>query len=399
MANKERKVGTVSRGIRCPIIREGDDLAKIVADSVLEAAECEGFELRDRDVISVTESIVARSQGNYASVEDIASDVKAKLGGDTIGVIFPIFSRNRFAICLRGIAKAAKKIVLMLNYPSDEVGNTLVNIDDIDAAGINPYSDVLSLEKYRELFGRTALEFTGVDYVEYYGALIRECGAEVEIVFANQAKAILDYTDCVINCDIHTRARTKRILKAAGAKVVCSLDDIMTAPVNGSGCNEKYGLLGSNKATEDKVKLFPQDCQELVLDIQKKILDATGKHVEVMVYGDGAFKDPKGKIWELADPVVSPAFTDGLVGTPNELKLKYLADNDFKDLSGEALKEAISASIKAKEDNLVGNMASQGTTPRQLTDLIGSLCDLTSGSGDKGTPVVLVQGYFDNYTN
>lgn len=399
MANKERKVGTVSRGIRCPIIREGDDLAKIVADSVLEAAECEGFELHDRDVISVTESIVARSQGNYVSVEDIASDVKAKLGGDTIGVIFPIFSRNRFAICLRGIAKAAKKIVLMLNYPSDEVGNTLVNIDDIDAAGINPYSDVLSLEKYRELFGRTALEFTGVDYVEYYGDLIRECGAEVEIVFANQAKAILDYTDCVINCDIHTRARTKRILKAAGAKVVCSLDDIMTAPVNGSGCNEKYGLLGSNKATEDKVKLFPQDCQGLVLDIQKKILDATGKHVEVMVYGDGAFKDPKGKIWELADPVVSPAFTDGLVGTPNELKLKYLADNDFKDLSGEALKEAISASIKAKDGNLVGNMASQGTTPRQLTDLIGSLCDLTSGSGDKGTPVVLVQGYFDNYTN
>ena len=399
MVNKERRVGTVSRGIRCPIIREGDDLAAIVTTSVLEAAEYEGFEIRDRDVISITESIVARAQGNYVSVDNIAADVKAKIGSDTIGVIFPIFSRNRFAICLKGIAKAAKKIVLMMNYPSDEVGNTLVNLDDIDAAGINPYSDVLSIEKYRELFGRTALEFTGVDYVEYYSDLIRECGTEVEVVFANQAKAILDYTDHIINCDIHTRARTKRILKAAGAKVVLSLDDIMTAPIDGSGCNAVYGLLGSNKATEEKIKLFPQDCQDLVLDIQKKVLDKTGKHIEVMVYGDGAFKDPKGKIWELADPVVSPAFTDGLIGTPNELKLKYLADNDFKDLSGEALKEAISASIKAKSDNLVGNMASQGTTPRQLTDLIGSLCDLTSGSGDKGTPVVLVQGYFDNYTN
>ncbi len=396
---KERRVGTVSRGIRCPIIREGDNLAAIVADSVLEAAEYEGFELRDRDVISITESIVARSQGNYASIDNIAQDVKAKLGDGTIGVIFPILSRNRFAICLKGIAKAAKKIVIMLSYPSDEVGNELISLDKIDEAGVNPYSDVLSLERYRELFGVNKHEFTGVDYVEYYGDLVRECGAEVEFVFANQAKAILDYTDCVLNCDIHTRARTKRILKAAGAKVVCGLDDIMNAPVNGSGCNEKYGLLGSNKSTEETVKLFPRECKDLVLDIQKRIMDATGKHVEVMVYGDGAFKDPQGKIWELADPVVSPAFTDGLIGTPNELKLKYLADNDFKDLSGDALKKAISDSIKSKQDNLVGNMASQGTTPRQLTDLIGSLCDLTSGSGDKGTPVVLVQGYFDNYTN
>lgn len=399
MENKERKVGTISRGIRCPIIREGDDLATIVTDSVLEAAESEGFSLRDRDVISLTESIVARAQGNYASVDDIAQDVKTKLGGETIGVIFPILSRNRFAICLRGIAKGAKKIVLMLSYPSDEVGNCLVSLDKIDEAGVNPYSDVLTEAKYRELFGENKHEFTGVDYVQYYGDLIRDCGAEVEIVFANQAKAILNYTDCIINCDIHTRARTKRILKAAGAKVVCGLDEIMNASVNGSGCNEKYGLLGSNKSTEDKVKLFPRECKDLVLDIQKRILDKTGKHVEVMVYGDGAFKDPQGKIWELADPVVSPAFTDGLIGTPNELKLKYLADNDYKDLSGDALKEAISKSIREKDGNLVGNMASQGTTPRQLTDLIGSLCDLTSGSGDKGTPVVLVQGYFDNYTN
>ena len=399
MSTNERKVGTVSRGIRCPIFREGDDLAEIVTNSVLEAAEAEGFSLRDRDVISITESVVARVQGNYASVDDIAADVRAKLGGGTVGVIFPILSRNRFAICLRGIAKGCKKVVLMLSYPSDEVGNQLVSLDKIDEAGVNPYSDVLSLEKYRELFGENKHEFTGVDYVAYYGELIRECGAEVEIVFANQAKTILDYTDCIINCDIHTRARTKRILKAAGAKVVCGLDDLMTAPVNGSGCNEKYGLLGSNKSTEDKVKLFPRECRDLVLDIQARVYKATGKHVEVMVYGDGAFKDPQGKIWELADPVVSPAYTDGLIGTPNELKLKYLADNDYKDLSGEALKEAISASIRAKNENLVGNMASQGTTPRQLTDLIGSLCDLTSGSGDKGTPVVLVQGYFDNYTN
>ena len=398
MENSNRRVGTVSRGIRCPIIREGDNLAKIVADSVIEAAECEGFELRDRDVISVTESIVARAQGNYASVNDIATDVKNKLGGETIGVIFPILSRNRFAICLRGIAMAAKKIVLMLSYPSDEVGNELVSLDKLDEAGVKPYSDVLSLERYRELFGKNAHEFTGVDYVEYYGNLVRECGAEVEIIFANQPRAILEYADNVLTCDIHTRARTKRILKAAGAKVVCGLDDILNASVNGSGFNENYGLLGSNKSTEESIKLFPHNCQPFVLDVQKRILEATGKHVEVMVYGDGAFKDPKGKIWELADPVVSPAFTDGLVGTPNELKLKYLADNDYKDLSGEELKKAISESIKAKGDNLVGNMASQGTTPRQLTDLIGSLCDLTSGSGDKGTPVVLVQGYFDNYT-
>ncbi len=399
MEKNERRVGTVSRGIRCPIIRQGDDLAAIVATSVIEAAEIEGFPLQDRDVISVTESIVARSQGNYASVDAIAEDVKAKLGGGTIGVIFPILSRNRFAICLRGIAKGAKKIVLMLSYPSDEVGNSLATYDIIDEAGINPYCDVLTLERYREVFGVQKLEFTGVDYVQYYADLIKECGAEVEIIFANQPKAILDYTDCVLTCDIHTRERTKRLLKEAGAKIVCGLDDILTAPVNGSGCNEKYGLLGSNKSTEDTVKLFPRDCQGLVLDIQKKVLDATGKHVEVMVYGDGAFKDPKGKIWELADPVVSPAFTDGLIGTPNELKLKYLADNDFANLSGEALKEAISESIRKKDGQLVGNMAAQGTTPRQLTDLIGSLCDLTSGSGDKGTPVVLVQGYFNNYTN
>ena len=395
----ERRVGTISRGIRCPIIREGDDLVSIVSDSVLEAAKAEGFEMRDRDVISITESIVARAQGNYVSVDDIAADVKAKLGGETIGVIFPILSRNRFAICLRGIAKGAKKVVLMLSYPSDEVGNELVSLDKVDEAGVNPYSDVLSLEKYRELFGVNKHPFTGIDYVEYYGELIESCGAEVEIIFANHAEAILDYTDCVLACDIHTRARTKRILKEKGAKVVCTLDDIMNAPVDGSGCNEKYGLLGSNKSTEDKVKLFPRECKDLVLGIQAKILEETGKHVEVMVYGDGAFKDPQGKIWELADPVVSPAFTDGLVGTPNELKLKYLADNDYKDLSGEELKKAIESSIREKDGNLVGNMASQGTTPRQLTDLIGSLCDLTSGSGDKGTPVVLVQGYFDNYTN
>lgn len=400
MSTKERKVGTVSRGIRCPIIREGDNLGKIVAESVLEAAESEGFELRNKDVIALTESIVARSQGNYATVDDIAADVKAKLGGGTVGVIFPILSRNRFSICLRGIAKGAKKVVIMLSYPSDEVGNSLADIDKMDEAGINPYSDVLTLEQYRKVFGVYKLEFTGVDYVGYYADLIREAGAEVEIIFANQAKAILPYADHILTCDIHTRARTKRLLKAAGAKAVFGLDDILTAPVNGSGYNEKYGLLGSNKATEDKIKLFPKECTDLVLDIQSRINAATGKNVEVMVYGDGAFKDPKGKIWELADPVVSPAFTSGLVGTPNELKLKYLADNDFKNLSGNELKKAISESISKKDgSSLVGNMAAQGTTPRQLTDLIGSLCDLTSGSGDKGTPVVLVQGYFDNYTN
>lgn len=395
----ERKVGTVSRGIRCPIIRENDNLADIVVTSVLEAAENEGFELRNRDVISITESIVARSQGNYASIDAIAKDVKNKLGGETIGVINPILSRNRFSICLKGIAKGAKKIVLMLSYPSDEVGNALITYDMLDEAGVNPYSDTLSLEKYRELFGYVKHEFTGVDYVDVYGDLIKECGAEVEIIFANNPRAILNYTKDVLVCDIHTRARTKRILKEAGANRVLGLDDILTESVDGSGYNKKYGLLGSNKSTENSVKLFPKECKDFVLDIQAQILEKTGKHVEVMVYGDGAFKDPQGKIWELADPVVSPAFTDGLIGTPNELKLKYLADNDFSDLSGEALKEAISQRIKDKKDNLVGDMSSQGTTPRQLTDLIGSLCDLTSGSGDKGTPVVLVQGYFDNYTN
>ena len=395
----ERKVGTISRGIRCPIIREGDNLVDIAVNSVLEAAESEGFALRNRDVIALTESIVARSQGNYASIEAITKDIKSKIDSDTIGVIFPILSRNRFAICLKGIASAAKKVVLMLSYPSDEVGNALLTLDQLDEAGVNPYSDVLSLEKYRELFGNTVHEFTGVDYVEYYSSLVKECGAEVEVVFANQAKTILNYADTVINCDIHTRNRTKRILKTAGAKTVLGLDDILNSSVDGSGYNEKYGLLGSNKATESTIKLFPKECKDLVLAIQEQILEKTGKHVEVMVYGDGAFKDPQGKIWELADPVVSPAFTDGLIGTPNELKLKYLADNDFKDLSGEALKQAISKSIKEKNNNLVGNMASQGTTPRQLTDLIGSLCDLTSGSGDKGTPVILIQGYFDNFTN
>ena len=397
--NMERKVGTISRGIRCPIIREGDNLVDITVTSVLEAAESEGFSLRDRDVIALTESIVARAQGNYATVQDVADDVRAKLGGGTIGVIFPITSRNRFAIVLKGIAMGAKKVVLMLSYPSDEVGNALLTYDQLDEAGVNPYSDVLTLEKYRELFGDNKHEFTGVDYVQYYSDIITEAGAEVEIVFANQAKTILNYTDCVLTCDIHTRARTKRILLENGAKIVCGMDDILTAPVNGSGYNSKYGLLGSNKSTEDQIKLFPNECQDLVLDIQSEIMKATGKHVEVMVYGDGAFKDPQGKIWELADPVVSPAFTDGLHGTPNELKLKYLADNDFKDLSGAELKEAISKSIKAKQSDLVGNMASQGTTPRQLTDLLGSLCDLTSGSGDKGTPIILVQGYFDNFTD
>ena len=398
MKTHERKVGTVSRGIRCPIIRQGDNLAEIVTTSVLEAAEAEGFALRDRDVVCVTESVVARSQGNYASVSAIAEDVRAKTGGGTVGVIFPILSRNRFAICLRGIAAGCRKVILMLSYPSDEVGNALVSIDRVDEAGINPYSDVLTLERYRELFGYGVHEFTGVDYVEYYASLIRECGAEVEILFANRPQTILKYTDTVITCDIHTRVRTKRILKVAGARVVLGMDDILNAPVAGSGWNEKYGLLGSNKATEQMVKLFPRDCQGLVEDIQARLLAATGKHVEVMVYGDGAFKDPQGKIWELADPVVSPAFTEGLRGTPNELKLKYLADNDFAGLSGEALRDAIKASIRAKDADLKGKMASEGTTPRQLTDLIGSLCDLTSGSGDKGTPVVLIQGYFDNYT-
>lgn len=395
----ERKVGTISRGIRCPIIREGDDLVSIVSHSVFEAAKSECFEIRDRDVIAVTESVVARAQGNYASVEQIAKDVKGKLGGETIGVIFPILSRNRFAVCLKGIAMGAKKVVLMLSYPSDEVGNELVSIDQLDEAGINPYSDLLTLEKYRELFGENKHQFTGVDYVEYYSSIIKEAGAETEVIFSNDPRKVLAYTKKVLNCDIHTRQRTKRLLKAAGAEIVCGLDDILTSAVDGSGYNEQYGLLGSNKSTEDMIKLFPKDCTDLVLDIQKEFLDRTGKHVEVMVYGDGAFKDPVGKIWELADPCVSPASTPGLEGTPNEVKLKYLADNDFKDLSGEALKNAISTRIKEKKEDLVGDMASQGTTPRRLTDLIGSLCDLTSGSGDKGTPIILVQGYFDNYVS
>ena len=393
-----RMVGTVSRGVRAPIIRQGDDLAEIVTASVMEAAADDGYTIRDRDIVALTESIVARAQGNYASVDNIADDVRAKLGGGTVGVIFPILSRNRFAICLRGIAMGSKKVVLMLSYPSDEVGNHLVSLDALDEKGVNPYSDVLTLEKYRELFGYELHPFTGVDYVDYYKSLIEECGAEAEIIFANDCRAILNYTKNVLCCDIHTRARTKRLLKAAGAEVVCGLDDILSAPVNGGGYNEKYGLLGSNKATEDQVKLFPRDCQDLVEEIQKRLMEKTGKHVEVMVYGDGAFKDPVGKIWELADPVVSPAYTAGLEGTPNELKMKYLADNEFGHLSGEALKEAIKEQIQKKDSDLVGNMASEGTTPRRLTDLIGSLCDLTSGSGDKGTPIIHIQGYFDNYT-
>ncbi len=393
-----RMVGTVSRGVRAPIIRSGDDVAQIVTESVITAAREEGYEIKNRDVIAMTEAIVARAQGNYASVDDIATDVKAKFGGGTVGVIFPILSRNRFAICLRGIAKGVDKVVLMLSYPSDEVGNHLVSLDALDEKGINPYSDVLDLKKYRELFGYEKHRFTGVDYVEYYETLIRECGADVEIVFANDPRAVLSYTKNVINCDIHTRARTKRLLRAAGAEVVFGLDEILSAPVNGSGYNADYGLLGSNKATEDQVKLFPRDCQALVEDIQDRILKQTGKLVEVMVYGDGAFKDPVGKIWELADPVVAPAYTAGLEGTPNELKLKYLADNEFSNLSGEELKAAIKAKIHSKDEDLVGNMVSEGTTPRRLTDLIGSLCDLTSGSGDKGTPIVHIQGYFDNYT-
>ena len=393
-----RMVGTVSRGVRAPIIRNGDDIVKIVTESVLEASKDAGFEIQNRDIIAMTEAIVARAQGNYATVDDIAADVKAKLGGEDVGVIFPILSRNRFAICLRGIAKGAKKVVLMLSYPSDEVGNHLVSLDALDEKGVDPYRDVLDLKKYRELFGYEKHTFTGVDYVEYYEQLITDCGAEAEIIFANDPRAILNYTKNVITCDIHTRARSKRLLKKAGAEKLFGLDEIMNAPINGSGYNADYGLLGSNKATEDQVKLFPRDCQPIVDAIQKNIFEATGKVVEVMVYGDGAFKDPVGKIWELADPVVAPAYTAGLEGTPNELKLKYLADNEFASLSGDALKDAIKEKIKAKDDNLVGKMASEGTTPRRLTDLIGSLCDLTSGSGDKGTPIVFIQGYFDNYT-
>ncbi len=396
----ERLVGTVSRGIRAPIIKAGDDLVNIVTSSVLAAANAptDGFEIRERDVVAVTEAVVARAQSNYATVDDIADDVRAKLGGGTIGVIFPILSRNRFAICLRGIAMGAKKIVLMLSYPSDEVGNHLVSLDMLDEKGVNPYTDVLTLEKYRELFGENKHPFTGVDYVEYYGSLIRECGAEVEIIFANNPRAVLDYTKNILTCDIHTRERTKRILRQAGAEIVLGLDDILNASVNGSGFNENFGLLGSNKATENKIKLFPRDCTDFVYAVQKKIFEATGKSVEVMVYGDGAFKDPVGKIWELADPVVSPAHTAGLIGQPNEVKLKYLADNNFADLRGDALKSAISDYIRNKGSDLVGSMESQGTTPRRLTDLIGSLCDLTSGSGDKGTPIIYIQGYFDNFT-
>lgn len=394
-----RRLGTVSRGVRCPIIKEGDDLVSIVTDSIILASKEENFPLNDRDVVAITESIVARAQGNYATVDQIATDVKNKVKSEKIGVIFPILSRNRFAIILKGIAKGVKKIVLMLSYPSDEVGNSLISYDELDEKNIDPYKDVLTLEQYRNLFGHNVHEFTGVDYVEYYMSIIKEMGAEVEVIFANQAKTILKYADSIITCDIHTRNRTKRILKNAGAKVVLGLDDILTSSVDGSGYNEKYGLLGSNKATEDKVKLFPRDSQYLVEDIQKQLYEKTNKHFEVMVYGDGAFKDPQGKIWELADPVVSPFFTKGLIGTPNELKLKFLADNDFKDLKGEELRMAIEKRIIEKEKDLVGKMISEGTTPRQLTDLIGSLCDLTSGSGDKGTPIVLVQGYFDNYTN
>ena len=393
-----RMVGTVSRGLRAPIIRSGDNIADIVTNCVMEAVKDGDFEVKDRDIVAMTEAIVARAQGNYATVDDIATDVKNKLGSDTIGVIFPILSRNRFAICLRGIAMGAKKIILMLSYPSDEVGNHLISIDAVDEKGVDPYKDVLTLEKYRELFGYQKHPFTGVDYVEYYQQLIEEAGAECEIIFANDPRAILSYTKDVIHCDIHTRMRTKKLLRAAGVNKIYGLDEILNAPVNGSGCNEKYGLLGSNKATEDKVKLFPRNCQPIVEEIHDRLLEATGKNVEVMVYGDGAFKDPVGKIWELADPVVSPAYTKGLEGTPNELKLKYLADNDFANLTGDALKEAIKGEISKKDSNLVGQMASEGTTPRRLTDLIGSLCDLTSGSGDKGTPIVYIQGYFDNYT-
>ncbi|MBQ5825625.1 MAG: coenzyme F420-0:L-glutamate ligase [Clostridia bacterium] len=396
-----RVYGTVSMGIRTPIIRQGDNLIEIVTASIVDAINTEGLVPRDRDVVCMTEAIVARAQGNYASVDAIAKDVKNKFGGETVGVIFPILSRNRFAICLRGIAKGCKKIFLMLSYPSDEVGNHLVDIDLLDEKGINPYTDILTEKEWRTLFGFPKHTFTGVDYVEYYSDLVRECGAEVEVIFANDCRAILNYTKNVLNCDIHTRVRTKRLLKAAGAEKVYGLDEIMTESVDGSGWNARYGLLGSNKATEDTVKLFPrEECQQLVEDIQSRLLDVTGKHIEVMVYGDGAFKDPVGKIWELADPVVSPAYTPGLEGTPNELKLKYLADNDFSVLSGKALQDAIKEKIKQKDgSSLVGNMVSQGTTPRRLTDLIGSLCDLTSGSGDKGTPVVYIQGYFDNYTN
>lgn len=394
----ERLVGTISRGVRAPIIRQGDDLAKIVVDSVLAASQAEGFSLHDRDVVAVTEAVVARAQGNYAHIDQIAADVRAKLGGETVGVLFPILSRNRFSVCLKGIARGAKKIVLMLSFPADEVGNHLIDEELLDEKGVNPYSDTLTEAQYRALFGKVPHPFTGVDYVEFYSELIRENGAEVEIILSNNPKTILQYTDKVLCCDIHTRRRTKRILQNAGASVVLGLDDILTQPVDGSGCNPSYGLLGSNKATEETVKLFPKDCDQFVARVAASLKEQTGKNIEVMVYGDGAFKDPVGKIWELADPVVSPAYTPGLEGTPNEVKLKYLADNNFAHLSGDALKDAISEYIRNKDADLKGQMVSQGTTPRRLTDLIGSLADLTSGSGDKGTPIVLIQGYFDNYT-
>lgn len=395
----ERVVGTVVRGLRGPIINKGDQIEEIVVSTVLKAAEVEGFSIQDRDIISITESIVARAQGNYATIDDIAKDVQAKFGDDTIGVIFPILSRNRFAVNLRGIAKGAKKIVLMLSYPSDEVGNHLVDLDALDEKGVNPWTDVLTEEEFRHHFGYIKHTFTGVDYIEYYKTLVEEYGVECEVIFSNNPKSILDYTKSVLTCDIHTRQRTKRILEANGGEKIYSLDNILSESVNGSGFNEKYGLLGSNKATEESVKLFPRDCQPIVDHIQQQLQEKTGKSVEVMVYGDGAFKDPVGKIWELADPVVSPAYTSGLDGTPNEVKLKYLADNNFSDLQGEELRKAIGDYIQNKGADLVGAMEAQGTTPRKLTDLIGSLSDLTSGSGDKGTPIVHIQGYFDNYTN
>ncbi|GIP29049.1 hypothetical protein J23TS9_41790 [Paenibacillus sp. J23TS9] len=395
----ERVVGTVVRGLRCPIINQGDSIEEIVVDSVLRASEVEGFSIQDKDIITVTESIVARAQGNYATIDHIAKDVSSKFGEETVGVIFPILSRNRFAVCLRGIAKGAKKIVLMLSYPSDEVGNHLVDLDMLDEKGVNPWTDVLSEQQFREHFGYKKHTFTGIDYIDYYKSLIEEYGVECEVIFSNNPKTILEYTKNVLTCDIHTRFRTKKILKANGGDKIYSLDDILAAPIEGSGYNETYGLLGSNKSTEDRVKLFPRNCQPIVDKIQHTLTEKTGKHVEVMIYGDGAFKDPVGKIWELADPVVSPAYTSGLDGTPNEVKLKYLADNNFADLKGEELKQAISQYIREKETDLVGAMEAQGTTPRRLTDLIGSLSDLTSGSGDKGTPIIYIQGYFDNYTN
>lgn len=392
-----RLVGTISRGLRAPIIKQGDDISLFTVDAVLAAAESENITLRDRDIVAITESIVARAQGNYATIDDVATDVKEKYGENTIGLIFPILSRNRFSVCLKGIAKGAKKIILMFSYPSDEVGNHFIDYDILDEKGVNPWTDILTEAEFTEKFGNPIHEFTGVNYIEYYSQLIKEQGAEVEVIFANNPTAILKYTDCVLNCDIHTRMRTKKLLKKAGAKIVYGMDEILTKSINGSGYNADYGLLGSNKATEDSIKLFPRDCKELVIKIQEMLKERTGKNIEVMVYGDGAFKDPVGKIWELADPVVSPGYTAGLEGTPNEIKLKYLADNDLANLKGDELQKAVAEAIKSKDSDLKGQMITQGTTPRRLTDLIGSLCDLTSGSGDKGTPIILIQGYFDNY--